>query len=43
MTCAVCKHEWCWICGADYYGYRNHNADWCNKYIDQENLKVRNS
>lgn len=43
MTCAVCKHEWCWRCGSDYYGYTGHDGDFCTNYVDLQNRKVLTS
>ncbi len=43
MTCAVCKHEWCWLCGSDYYGYRGHSYELCNNFIDKDKQTVKTS
>ena len=40
MTCAVCKHEWCWKCGTPYYGYQGHDGYMCSEYIDADNFKI---
>ena len=37
MTCATCRHEFCWICMGNWIG---HSV--CNKFVDvkQETAKV---
>eukprot|EP01052_Picozoa_sp_SAG31_P004524 SAG31_NODE_188_length_20842_cov_31.993444_4_plen_474_part_00 len=32
MTCRVCKHEFCWLCGADYAGGRHFSGTGCQQF-----------
>ena len=32
MTCALCRHEWCWLCGMDYY-FKGH-WDLCPAFVN---------